>query len=306
MASGATMTLDVPEATDYDSVLKTQALVVTAGSFKDRICENDDDDFLFRSEFSLSDLKWMERNGVVWRKLDAEDDGELVNEVGVDCEVITFGYYLTSPGKFLIPRQFLKPATTSDLISRFEIIEEALFSSVWRQRGKVFSQAKLYDLLLEQRYISDEITRRDKLARYGDGNCSVFLCHASADKPFVRKVYNDLGNAGHKVWLDEFEIKVGDSIVNKINQATNKADALILFVSDAATKSEWVSREWNSALARSLSSSKIKVLPALIEDAELPALLADVKYADFRSSYNVGLEALLVSLNGLVDQNTNS
>ena len=45
---------------------------------------------------------------------------------------------------------------------------------------------------------------------------SVFLSHNSADKPFVRKLALDLEKAGVRCWLDEAEIKVGDSLLDKI------------------------------------------------------------------------------------------
>jgi hypothetical protein len=40
---------------------------------------------------------------------------------------------------------------------------------------------------------------------------SIFLSHAFEDKQFARKLAKDLRQAGHIVWIDEAEIKVGDS-----------------------------------------------------------------------------------------------
>jgi hypothetical protein len=59
--------------------LEVQALVVTAGRHKGRICENDDDeelgeDQLFHSdvaEYDRLDLKWRKRSGEV-RSIDCE------------------------------------------------------------------------------------------------------------------------------------------------------------------------------------------------------------------------------------------
>lgn len=45
----------------------------------------------------------------------------------------------------------------------------------------------------------------------------VFVCHASEDKPSAREFANRLSALGAEVWLDEWEIRVGDSIVEKIN-----------------------------------------------------------------------------------------
>ena len=46
----------------------------------------------------------------------------------------------------------------------------------------------------------------------------VFLSHNHADKPFVRQLANDLESHGLAYWLDEAEIKVGESLVQKIRE----------------------------------------------------------------------------------------
>jgi len=45
---------------------------------------------------------------------------------------------------------------------------------------------------------------------------TVFLSHNHADKPFVRRLAADLDNQGIPYWLDEAEIKVGESLIEKI------------------------------------------------------------------------------------------
>jgi hypothetical protein len=190
-----------------------------------------------------------------------------------------------------------------DLVQRYQEINQIVFHSAFARTGEERDPDDLNSLLLEQSYITNEVWSRESMAREPSEKRRVFLCHASSDKPFVRQVRNDLANAGHSVWIDEFEIKVGDSIVTKIDEATEKADALVLFISEAAMSSDWVKREWSSSLSRMLSGSSIKVLPVVIEDCSRPALLSDIKYADFRESYNSGLNELLQALNGLEVQN---
>lgn len=244
--------------------------------------------------------------GVRWRTLGRDDLGDEFDEneqyeEGVDCEVVTFGHYLSNRGYHLIPRQFLRPATMKDLVQRLGEIQGVVFRRAWDPRydGEL-EDRDLLECLIEQTYIIEEIQERERMARRPSKRRNVFLCHASADKPFVRCVMNDLARAGHTVWLDEFEINVGDSIVQKISGASAEADALVLFASKSAMASEWVSREWSSALARMLGGDKTRVLPALIEDCSLPAILVDIKYADFRTSYADGLSDLLKSLGGAV------
>ena len=46
----------------------------------------------------------------------------------------------------------------------------------------------------------------------------IFLCHASEDKKFVEKLAKDLMKFGLEVWFDKFEMKVGESLLEKINE----------------------------------------------------------------------------------------
>ena len=46
---------------------------------------------------------------------------------------------------------------------------------------------------------------------------SIFLSHNYRDKPFVRTLAQDLSAMGVRVWLDEAELKVGDSLITRNN-----------------------------------------------------------------------------------------
>lgn len=59
----------------------------------------------------------------------------------------------------------------------------------------------------------------------------VFLSHTSKDKPFVRKLANDLRSYGHTVWIDEAEINIGDSLINKIRDGLDSVDFVAAILS---------------------------------------------------------------------------
>ncbi len=124
----------------------------------------------------------------------------------------------------------------------------------------------------------------------------VFISHSSKDKPFVRRLADDLKGAELGVWFDERELGVGDSIVEGISDGLKDTDYLIAVLSPNSIDSKWVKAELNSALMDQLSDGGTVVLPALIEDCEIPTLLQDRIYADFRKSYEDGLDALLFVL----------
>lgn len=126
----------------------------------------------------------------------------------------------------------------------------------------------------------------------------LFVCHASEDAAFVDRLVEALDSRALRAWYDKREIIVGDSIVDKINEGLADARYLLVVLSPGSVDKPWVKRELNAALMRQLSAAKVKVLPVLLEDCDIPPLLADIKYADFRTSFDRGLSQLLPALRG--------
>ncbi len=287
-------------ADEQGGELYGQALFVKAGPHAGRICESDDSTFVSLEELSASEIEWMQTSGAPLRVLteDADETDEQDAPIaGLDCEVVTFGFYLQSRYRYYIPQQALRPATMKDLVQRYREITEIVGQAhILKRRPR---RVAIPELLLEQIYVMDTVWRREKMALLSElsGRRDIFLCHASDDKPFVRQVYMDLVDHGFNTWMDEFEISVGDSIVERVGNGTSNASGLVLFISLSSSKSRWVEREWSSTLMRKLAGNNVKILPCLIEDdAPIPALLSDIKYADFRDSYESGLEQLIRGL----------
>lgn len=124
----------------------------------------------------------------------------------------------------------------------------------------------------------------------------IFISHSSEDKDFARKLAEDLKTLGHAPWLDEWEIKVGESIVQKISDAVTMADYVIVVLTPHSVESGWVEREWQSAYHSEVEKRRVVVLPLLFRQCTIPQLLRDKMYADFRSSYPVGLAQLAQSI----------
>lgn len=122
---------------------------------------------------------------------------------------------------------------------------------------------------------------------------SAFISYSKKDAEFVERLVSDLRKSGKNVWWDRWEIKVGDSITKKISEGIDRNDYLILVMSPNAVKSPWVTKELNAGLMRELQTNNVVVLPILIADCDVPPLIADKRYADFRSSYKQGLTELL-------------
>lgn len=110
-----------------------------------------------------------------------------------------------------------------------------------------------------------------------------FICHASEDKAAARELAQSMKRLGADVWFDEWEIRVGDSIVQKIDQALGAVSHLIVLLSEKSIKRPWVQKELSSALIRQLSERSITVLPLRLDGCAIPPILADIRYADARA-----------------------
>jgi hypothetical protein len=131
----------------------------------------------------------------------------------------------------------------------------------------------------------------------------VFLSHAHQDKPFARKLAGDLRREGHPVWLDEAEINIGDSLVEKIGEGLKEVDYVVAVLSKHSIESPWVAKELEFASNREINERRVVVLPLLVDDVEIPVFLAGKLYGDFRleEAYEDGFELVLRAL-GPVDK----
>jgi len=113
---------------------------------------------------------------------------------------------------------------------------------------------------------------------------SVFQAHSSVDKRFVRRLAADLLERGVRVWFDEGELLVGDSLFAKIGDAIREMDYLAVILSPASVKSPWVQREVEIALTKEIEGAVVKVLPILYKRCDVPPFLSPKLWLDFTSS----------------------
>lgn len=89
----------------------------------------------------------------------------------------------------------------------------------------------------------------------------VFISHASEDKDdVVRPLATALKNKGIKVWYDEFELKIGDSLRRKIDKGLANSRFGIVIISRNFIKKGWTNYELDGILTKSISGEQI-ILP---------------------------------------------
>lgn len=127
---------------------------------------------------------------------------------------------------------------------------------------------------------------------------TLFLSHNHADKSFVRRLATDLNNQGISYWLDEAEIKVGESLIEKIRAGIDSVDFVVVILSPDSVVSPWVQREVDVAMNQEISGRRMKVLPLMYRTCDLPGFLLGKRYADFteEAHYPIALESLVRSV----------
>jgi hypothetical protein len=102
----------------------------------------------------------------------------------------------------------------------------------------------------------------------------VFLSHASEDKErFVLNFAKKLREKGIDVWLDKWEMLIGDSLIDKIfEEGIKNAQAIIVVLSKNSVNKVWVREELNAAVVKKINGAS-KIIPVLIDDCEVPEAL---------------------------------
>lgn len=101
------------------------------------------------------------------------------------------------------------------------------------------------------------------------GAVLVFLSYAWSDQQAAREIEGRLTAAGCQVWRDEEALEPGDSWRSGIERAIERADIVVVLISEAAKASENVGDEL--AYARLL---KVRIVPVPLSTEKMPLILA--------------------------------
>lgn len=131
----------------------------------------------------------------------------------------------------------------------------------------------------------------------------VFISHSHQDKDFVDNLATHLIKRNAHVWVDRWEIKVGESILGKVQNVIAEASAVLFVLSKASVQSEWCKKEVSAGLMRELEEKSTIVLPVLLEKCQIPPFLKEKKYADFTKSFDTGLKEIVDGIANITSAN---
>ena len=98
----------------------------------------------------------------------------------------------------------------------------------------------------------------------------VFISYSHRDREIVSAAARLLRSGGATVFQDIADIKAGTRWKAALFQALDQCERVMVFWSSAAASSEWVEREWRSAL-----EANKKIVPMLLDDTPLPPPLSE-------------------------------
>lgn len=86
----------------------------------------------------------------------------------------------------------------------------------------------------------------------------VFISHASEDKDaIVRPLFEALNSEGLDVWYDEFTLRIGDSLRQKIDKGLAKSRVGLVVLSPSFIEKGWTNYELDGIVTRAVSGDQI-------------------------------------------------
>ena len=112
----------------------------------------------------------------------------------------------------------------------------------------------LFPVYCDDEYIQNHLSSK---------SLDVFICHDSNDKIEVaRPLAHELIKRHLAVWLDELSIKVGDSLIDSIENGLQEAKCAVIIISVSYLQNQgWPKREFKSLVSRELSEGRKIILP---------------------------------------------
>src|SRR5688572_3659767 len=110
---------------------------------------------------------------------------------------------------------------------------------------------------------------------------NVFLSYRSVNRPWVLNLYDVLTELKFKVFLDQYVLKVGNSLNQQLEDALDKGQAGVLIWSTAAQDSNWVRNEYNVMINKATEDKSFHFVPIRVDKTKLPAFANSTLFLDF-------------------------
>jgi len=96
---------------------------------------------------------------------------------------------------------------------------------------------------------------------------SCFISHSSKDEMLARRLYADLQDHGVRCWFAPEDLKPGDKIRSRIDEAIHLQDKLLLLLSEHALASSWVEDEVEAAIEKEQQQRREMLFPVRLDES---------------------------------------
>ena len=115
---------------------------------------------------------------------------------------------------------------------------------------------------------------------------TVFISHSSKDSAFAFTLATELLRNDLPVWLDTFELSIGDDLLKKIFPAMHQSNCMIVLLSKNYNKTIWTKKELDTILAKEETDQRKYLVPVKIDGSRTPEAIAERIYKDFVKNYS--------------------
>ena len=129
----------------------------------------------------------------------------------------------------------------------------------------------------------------------------VYLAHGSEDKEtIVRPLAHRLMEKGIEVWFDNWEIRAGDSLRQKMEEGLGNCTHFVVVLTPTSMTKPWVNAEIDAAFVRRVAGvSKLIALRCGVEVSTLSPFLAAQLSPQFRPESDEDFERLAADIYGV-------
>src|SRR5258708_28080757 len=92
---------------------------------------------------------------------------------------------------------------------------------------------------------------------------NIFISHSSRDKPAAIRLASTLNFCAIDVWLDNWELEVGQSLTDEIAKAMNDSRFIAILITENYNTTVWTKNEYKKALSREQKENRTFMLPLL-------------------------------------------
>jgi hypothetical protein len=108
----------------------------------------------------------------------------------------------------------------------------------------------------------------------------VFFSYCHRDTEVVTKLAKELQQKGLDIFLDTWEVKLGDVLTKEIEKALSLSRAGVVFFSIEALKSPWVRSEYDRMITRAINDESFRLIPIRLQKCDIPGFAQDRLWLD--------------------------